>query len=836
MEGTVEARIHEALDRRREQRLFVDELSKAWHDFGGSFDAIIDRLAALRDSLDASPQRSEFHTRVGAEIRRIEATPPGLAALRQRIAEAARAIDDVQYRVQRDTVNIGVVGMTRAGKSTLLRRVTELGDSAVPTEEFDPTTAAASRIYHRPGPSSAHLYLHTWESFRDLYLAPLYEMAAAGALPRTFAQFAAARLPAGGVTADRYLRKLHTAQANLGDYRGLLGQGERDVPLDELRPYVAYPKPGTRDPHHYHAVRVAHIYTPFRNVTVADLGLVDFPGRGEAGLDIERVFLTPMQREVDTLVMVKRPDVNSSFMTDEDWQTIELADEAKYGVPLEQFLTILINRDRQHVGDRNVERAAATVREQAGSRGIHVAVADVTHEDEVFHQLMAPLLEHLARNLAEMDRAAVRMVLLAADEVRCEVERVAEELITASGRWRNAVPNAEQVFRKQVRRLFQLVSFGLATVRDRYDSPATTAEATAELESGIAAAVADSRRWVEEGLGSGSRAQWFDDSRAGSFAAAPLATRESEINRARAEVGEFFMRIDACATASVVRLWQEIVEAIRAPLTETIVPVAPTSDRPLAAFRARAEERRAPLLMEALDELDKLDIKYGSIVLRVARPIIRRIHADATVRGTAGTAARLLHDAGNLALGAAGVAGAVAGAMTGAPVVVVPAAPAPAEPARSDQWWNNPLRTAAAPGPAAQSPAPAGSLGVSEVDLAARGAEALYDEVTRLVTECIDELDAALRREARVMALALAAAADQFFDAAIRRNDVVWEYEELCDPYKKELWPDIFGGGEALAAAEIGTVGDEARLLVDGSRRLADLGASLHLQAPGRRP
>jgi hypothetical protein len=123
-------------------------------------------------------------------------------------------------------------------------------------------------------------------------------------------------------------------------------------------------------------------------------------------------------------------------------------------------------------------------------------------------------------------------------------------------------------------------------------------------------------------------------------------------------------------------------------------------------------------------------------------------------------------------------------------------------------------------------------LGTSETDTAARHAEAAYDEITAMATECINELDEALRKEARVMALALAAAADQFFDAVIRHNDVLWEYEELCRPHKKELWPELFGGGEALVAAEISTVGEAARLVLESSGRLADLGAALQLRAP----
>ncbi len=86
--------------------------------------------------------------------REIEAEP-GAAEIRdlqQAIAALTPDLVAIRNRIDRDTVNIGVIGRAKAGKSTLLRTITDLGEEAIPSTELNPTTAARSRILHSPRP------------------------------------------------------------------------------------------------------------------------------------------------------------------------------------------------------------------------------------------------------------------------------------------------------------------------------------------------------------------------------------------------------------------------------------------------------------------------------------------------------------------------------------------------------------------------------------------------------------------------------------------------------------------------------------------------------------
>ena len=113
---------------------------------------------------------------------------------------------------------------------------------------------------------------------------------------------------------------------------------------------------------------------------------------------------------------------------------------------------------------------------------------------------------------------------------------------------------------------------------------------------------------------------------------------------------------------------------------------------------------------------------------------------------------------------------------------------------------------------------------------ARRNAEGLYDELVMTVDQTISELDKALRVEARVMASVLAAAADQFFDTAIRSNDSERDFENLCRPSQREIWPEAVDGGGARIAVDLSLITESARALADAGQRLSDLGQARRLR------
>ena len=88
-------------------------------------------------------------------------------SVQERLDACSDHVSTLRRRVHRETVNIGVIGITGAGKSTLLRRITGLGEEQIPSNEYTSTTAAPCRIFHDRGfgPGRACLTLQAIDVF-----------------------------------------------------------------------------------------------------------------------------------------------------------------------------------------------------------------------------------------------------------------------------------------------------------------------------------------------------------------------------------------------------------------------------------------------------------------------------------------------------------------------------------------------------------------------------------------------------------------------------------------------------------------------------------------------
>lgn len=222
-------------------------------------------------------KRREQLPRIEVRIKQAEEVEKGLKELNNALADLAnhpKATDELQVyirdfqkhqfsqwitssidqliiakaRLLRETINIGVSGQARVGKSTLLQTIAGLTDEQVPTGSGIPVTAVRSRLRHSTTHSRAILTLHTFETFREQILEPYHKELKLSSCPITLADFQSFNYSQPNILGDNsphssivLLERLRKMQKALPSYSNYLTGETKEVSLQGLRSWVAYP-------------------------------------------------------------------------------------------------------------------------------------------------------------------------------------------------------------------------------------------------------------------------------------------------------------------------------------------------------------------------------------------------------------------------------------------------------------------------------------------------------------------------------------------------------------------------------------------------------------------
>ncbi|MEU9972005.1 hypothetical protein [Streptomyces sp. NPDC051014] len=723
----ISAAIAALLEARSRQLPAVEREGARWKTLGEHFDDLEAALADLRTHTTLDPE-------LAASL-----TFPQLPEIRAGAAEAAVSFQVIASRFTRTTVNLGVSGAARMGKSTLLQSVSGLDDRQIPTGDGIPVTAVRSRIFHSPTVRRAELEMYSPASFLTEVIAPLHAALSYPAPPRSLEEFAAWRYPEStDQTRGRLLlTRLRDLRSALPSYEHLLTGGVTSVPLEEIRPYVAYPTDeeiraagpgGVRRA--YAAVREARIECPFPHEHVARIGIVDLPGLGEVTADAEERHVDGLRNEVDAVLVVKRSSDTSSFFDETDASGMALLDRVRgYVSSTGEFAYVVhnIDPDKPHLAENLRGDLLRNLNGGEADRFFTVLETDVRDPERVGREVLTPLLKRLADGLPVMDAEVLSATRGRAGAVRDRIRlhltdvRGALSLVARRAGVPEEVNDAKAAqLRSGIAKRLRLLVAGLAAEANGSADPAY-AQAVENAYQGVL-------DWIGDGFGRGADV-WRDMALTRMITEGhPADFAGPEFNRIRVEISRRFAALDDFFTERLTDAWDRTAEAVAAEcgaLFAEPAPGAPGAGRELLRRLAGLFDESSqpcPDLAAAVHSLLDVRLEYRTLLYPRVRPDLAPLNLQVTHPDT-----------------------------------------------------GEEMQQVAVP-------------------LTEEGAEELYGIFNGLAEQAAFRIQKSLLREAAVPAAVVHALVEQFEDTLIRSGTSPQEFRRFVRSYRNDLWPEEFRG------------------------------------------
>lgn len=278
-----------------------------------------------------------------------------LNKLQSLIDSALEALSKLKRRFARTTLNIGVVGRARQGKSRLLQSISGLTGAEIPDGDREHCTGVRSTIYHnRNGNQETYgvVWFHSERSFLQEIITPYYAQLKLGTPPQSIQEFAQndlPELPAALNTSAEYKAKyehLKRYKDNLGKYYKLLGTTEAKalkITREQIREYVAQDnEQGDRIYFNYLAVKEVKIFCPFPQADIGQIALIDLPGLGDTGIGDQERLIKTVGEDVDVIIFVKKPQ-KGDYWADVDVKLYDITKSSLVEIPVSLWSYMILN-------------------------------------------------------------------------------------------------------------------------------------------------------------------------------------------------------------------------------------------------------------------------------------------------------------------------------------------------------------------------------------------------------------------------------------------------------------------------------------------------------------
>lgn len=542
-------------------------------------------LAGVSQALKDASTNEDMDLAVSEAWRRVESSTSNERIGKLEV-EAQRILD----RFSRETINIGMSGVARVGKSTLLQTISGLDDRQIPTGEGPPVTAVRSQIFNKKGIAEAQISFFSWSRFRSEVLQPLHDQLHIGVTPPTLEDwrrfdYQAVAVDSSSGQARSNWNRCVEMQASIDSFAGEFEEGSKVVAIDEISRYVAYPQESTSTDRPYVAVESIRIYCEFPHLDATKFGLVDLPGLGEISPKAEDRHREALASSVDMVLLVVRPDQLKAFWGTEAGQVYELVQDARGAVTQSSDFCAIVH-NYGGMNERLVESLRDSLRKTAPE--VTIFEVDAADPDSVNRSLLTPVLEHLHQRLPHMD-AEIWNALIQ------DSKGLARQLLTDVEHLRSALaaPTLASSAARHLDELTEDASLTLASGLNALENELLDRSMNAEDEEFIAEVLSAydlAVQWID-GAAFPEGAEENILKRMQRAGGSPAVLQE-ELNRIRVDVSEYFSGLDSYFNKEV----RELAARVRQELANSLGELVPITDDPVGDLRRFAD------LVESGDE------------------------------------------------------------------------------------------------------------------------------------------------------------------------------------------------------------------------------------------
>lgn len=318
-------------------------------------------------------------------------------------------IERLIRRLQRPTLNIGVLGRMGQGKSTFLRSLS--GIDIIPARKGGACTAVRCKFLHHDGELEATVKFHSEETFFTQVIDEYYCTLDLSPKPIDLLAFGNDPLPKASqeistTHQEMYNRLSKDYHKNFHSYhdmvKGTLPREIKVTSASDIQKYVAQERDPTTNQltsFDHLAVREVEVRCRFPKVDVYGLGLLDVPGLGDTKIGDEKIILETLREEVDVVLLIRKPDPDR-YQWEDDFKLYELAINSLDNFSKRCFIIL----NHRVYGDEDNLTACHELKRNTQS--IHAVgspiIVNCSKEDEA-NQVLYTVLNYLNTNIVELE-------------------------------------------------------------------------------------------------------------------------------------------------------------------------------------------------------------------------------------------------------------------------------------------------------------------------------------------------------------------------------------------------------------------------------------------------